>query len=550
MTHASAAFEFMIGLGRLLILLGVLVFVHELGHFLAAKLCNVYVVRLSLGFGRRLFGFKRGETDYCISAIPLGGYVKMVGQEDMPRSAEETEQAEPDLPDIPPERRFDTQPTRNKLAISFAGPLMNLLFAVPVLWVVFMIGIHVPIFGQYTRIGAVTEGSPAERAGIKAGQRVVSINGVPVSKWEQVQLKVLTNEGKPLELELEDFSGEITHATVTPTRMDDSTRASIGIEPFVTVAIRNVVPGMPAARSGLKPGDVVLTYDHQTPDNESMSLSKLIGKVNESAGKPLVLTVLRDGRTLDATVVPESVSVIDGVEFNNNVVAYVEKDEAGPAASLLKPEDVVTAINGEPLREHTADSLTRRLFKDKADTVALTVERDVGFFHELERLNVTVPLTRKGMIGVAFSPLVTEKFGPGRAFIKGLGAFGDSFMLVLKTIYYLASGKVSTREMAGPIGIGVLTEQTLKLGIGYYLNFVAFITINLAILNLLPIPILDGGLILITLIELVRRRPLDEKYVILLQKVGLAFILLLVLVATYNDILRAIKYFLGGEFIE
>jgi regulator of sigma E protease len=541
----------MIGFGRLLILLGVLVFVHEIGHFLAAKLCNVYVVRLSLGFGRRLFGFKKGETDYCISAIPLGGYVKMVGQEDMPRSSEEAEQAEPDLPDIPPERRFDTQPTRNKLAISLAGPLMNLLFAIPVLWVVFMVGIHVPIFSQHTRIGAVTEGSPAEQAGIKPGQRVVSINGVSVGKWEEVQLKIWTSEDKPLDMELEDLSGEITHTTVTPTRPVDSTRATIGIEPFITVAIRSIVPGMPAERSGLKPGDIILTYNHQRPDNESMSMSKLIGKVNESAGKPLMLTVLRDGRTFDATVVPEKVNVIKGVEFDNNVVAYVESDEAGSAASLLKPEDVVTAVNGELLKkEDTADSLARRIFNYGGYTVGLTVERDVGFFREPQRLNVTAPLSQKGMIGVAFSPMVTEKFGPGMAFVKGLGAFGDSFALVMKTIYYLVSGRVSTREMAGPIGIGVLTEQTLKLGIGYYLNFVAFITINLAILNLLPIPMLDGGLILIALIESVRRKPLDEKYLIWAQKVGLAFILLLVLVATYNDILRAIKYFLGGEFIE
>jgi regulator of sigma E protease len=200
--------------------------------------------------------------------------------------------------------------------------------------------------------------------------------------------------------------------------------------------------------------------------------------------------------------------------------------------------------------EYTADSLTKRIFNYDGDVVGLTVERDVGFFREPQRLNVTAPLSQKGMIGVAFSPMVTEKFGPGMAFIKGLGAFGDSFTLVMKTIYYLVSGRVSTREMAGPIGIGVLTEQTLRLGIGYYLNFVAFITINLAILNLLPIPMLDGGLILIALIESVRRRPLDEKYLIWAQKVGLAFILLLVLVATYNDILRAIKYFLGGEFIE
>ena len=194
MSYSMAVLDFMISAGRFIILLGILVFVHELGHFLAAKLCNVYVVRLSLGFGRRLLGFRRGETDYCLSAIPLGGYVKMVGQEDMPRTQEEAASAEPDLPEIPPERRFDTQPTRNKLIISFAGPFMNLIFAFPVLWVVFMVGIHMPIFAQNTRIGAVLQGSPAQKAGIQAGQRVLSINGTKVRKWEEVQLRIWTNE--------------------------------------------------------------------------------------------------------------------------------------------------------------------------------------------------------------------------------------------------------------------------------------------------------------------------------------------------------------------
>ena len=158
MSYSMAVLDFVISTGRFIILLGILIFVHELGHFLAAKLCNVYVVRLSLGFGRRLIGFRKGETDYCLRAIPLGGYVKMVGQEDMPRTQEEAALIEPWLPDIPPKRRFDTQPTRNKLIISFAGPFMNLIFAFPVLWVVFMVGIHMPIFAQSTRIGAVLQG--------------------------------------------------------------------------------------------------------------------------------------------------------------------------------------------------------------------------------------------------------------------------------------------------------------------------------------------------------------------------------------------------------
>ncbi|UCD56030.1 MAG: site-2 protease family protein, partial [Candidatus Hydrogenedentota bacterium] len=365
----------------------------------------------------------------------------------------------------------------------------------------------------------------------------------------QLLLTVWTNENKPLDLELEDLSGKTTRVTVIPLRSEDSPRAAIGIKPLDIEAVDRIMPGMPAELSGLKTGDIILTYNHKTSDNETMS--KLIETVNESAGLPLVLTILRDEQVLDVTVVPEKVSVLKGVEFDGNIVVYVDGEEAGPAASTLRPGDIVTAVDGEPLPDGCiADALTNRIYSSKDDKVQLTIERSRGLFREPQRLNVSVALRQKGMIGVFFSPLVMEKFSPGQAFIKSLDAFGHSFSLTIRTLYYLVTGKVSTREIAGPIGIAFLTEESLKLGVGFYLNLVAFITINLAILNLLPIPVLDGGLILISLIESVRRKPLDEKYLIALQKLGLVFILFLVLLATYNDILRAINRFLGGTFME
>ncbi len=553
MNHILSFIDFLLSAGRFIILLGVLVFVHELGHFLAAKLTNVYVVRLSLGFGKRLFGFKRGETDYCISAIPLGGYVRMVGQEDMPRTREELEQAEPELANVPPERRFDTQPVRTKLAISFAGPLMNLLFAIPVLWLVFIVGIRVPIYTLHTRIGTVAEDSPADRAGIEPGDRIVSINGAPIEKWEQVQLAIWTNEGTPLDLTVENPAGEMKSVTVVPAIQGESSRATIGIEPLYTVAIGGIVPGMPAEKSGLQEGDIILTYNRKKPTNEN--LSKLIETVNKSAGSEMVLTVLRNGRTLDVTLVPETVRVVKGVEFHKNEVVYVEENGGEPTTQpKLRPGDIVTAINDHPLEENDVERVlaatVAKLHNLEGERVELAVRRPSKLLREPETFTATAPLVEKGMIGVLFSPTLSQQFGPGKAFIRSFDAFGNSFTLTMKTIYFLISGKVSTREMAGPIGIAFMTEETLKLGLGYYLNLVAFITINLAILNLLPIPVLDGGLILLTLIEFARRKPIDEKHLILLQRVGFVFILLLIFVATYNDIRRAINYLFGGDFLE
>lgn len=568
MDQIASVINFLVGAARFIIVLGILVFVHELGHFIAAKLCNVYVVRFALGWGKRLIGYKIGETDYCISMLPIGGYVKMVGQEDMPRSQEEALEAEPEYAHVPPERRFNNLPNSKKLMISFSGPLMNLLLGFPLFWLVFVIGIPLPISSQTTRIGAVEEGSPADVAGIQPGHRVLSINGTQIEKWEDLQLAAMTNQDKPLDLEVENLDGKLTHVTVTPLREEGSTRAGIGVAPLEVNRIAHVFPGMAAAHSELQEGDIVLTYNGRTPDNDAFE--NLIEAVNMSGGRPMVFTVLRDDRVLDVTVIPEEVSVIKGVLFRKNVVAYVAPDpsdkrtsgapdeevavsEKTPMAStILLKGDVVKAVNGEPVSaDDTEEFLAERIYELKGDEVELMVERSSGLFGKSQTMTLSVPLTRQGMIGVQFNPFVVHKFGPGEALVKTFGSFGDAFKLIMQTIYYLVSGKVSTRELAGPLGIAVITEYTLKLGgLTYYLNFVAMITINLAIINLLPIPLLDGGMILITIIESIRRRPIEEKYLIIFQKIGVVFILLLLFIATYNDVLRVINVWMGGSFLE
>ncbi len=543
--NAAAITGFFINVARFIILLGVLVFVHELGHFLAAKATNVYVVRLALGFGKRLFGFQWGETDYCVKAIPLGGYVKMVGQEDLPRTQEEAEKADPEVRGVPPERRFDTQPAWKKLLIGFAGPAMNLLFAIPVLWLVYMVGINIPVSSDYPFIGGVTAGSPAEEAGIQTGQRVLSIDGQAVKGWEDVQLQIMTNKDNPLDIKLEDLSGKITDVTVTPRRSENSTRPAIGIDPLAALSIDQLFPGMPAEESGLQRNDIVLTYDQKPPSNEN--LSNLFDAVNKHAGEPLSFTVLRNGKILTYTITPKKVPVIKGIEIRDGVIALINKEELGAEADNLKLGDTVVALDGQPVKKNVEDMLRREA--TAGETVELTIRRG-GILEKSRDIKVSLPIVERGMIGVAFSGYIKRQYDPGTAFVKSFSAYEEPVSLTFKTLYYLITGKVSTREMAGPIGIAVLTTESLKLGVGYYLKLVAFITINLGIINLLPIPMLDGGMILITMIEAVRRKPLEEKYQLLLQRIGFAFIIFLFLIVTYNDILRTINYFLGHGFME
>jgi regulator of sigma E protease len=541
--------NFLTGIASFVILLGILIFIHELGHFAAAKLSNVYVVRFSLGFGKRLFGIKRGETDYCVSAIPFGGYVKMVGQEDMPRSEEEAADAEPDLPDIPPERRFNTRSTFVKVAISVAGPLLNILFAIPLLWVTFMIGVPIPLSSDSTRIGAVYEDSPAEAAGLEPGQRILSINGDPMSRFEDLQLTIITSAGDPLDLEVEDISGEISHITAVAVRAEGATRPTLGIEPFFLQKVSFVSPGMAADRAGILEGDVILAYADNPPDNESMM--KLVETVNASAGIPIAFTILRGGSVENITVVPDEVSVVDGVDFIGSKVAFIDEETAGEEAMKLQPGDVVTAVNGKPVNEEDTDGfLSTAIYEYSDGDVELDVERSGGFLAGTEKFSVTVPLGKTGRMGVSFALTRMRKFPPGEAFMQGLSEFKRYCKLAIVTPYYLIAGRLSIKEVSGPVGIAVMTEMYRRLGFSYYLTIMALISVHLGIINLLPIPMLDGGMIALSLFEGIRRKPVSEKYMIIFQKVGFAFIIMLVVVATYNDLLRAVRFFLGGEFLE
>ena len=547
--QSFVVFNFLLGIGSFIILLGIMIFVHELGHFIAAKLSGVYVVRFSLGFGKRIFGIRKGETDYCVSAIPFGGYVKMVGQEDMPRTEEEARLAEPDLPDVPADRRFDTQSTFVKLAISFAGPLMNVLFAIPLLWITLMLGIPEPLANSDTRIGNVYEGSAAEVAGLKPGQKILSINGSPITKWEQLQLITITSENRELDLEVQDISGEIRHVVAVPTRGEGGSRASLGVDPFFSQMVSFVTPGMAADRAGLKEGDIILDYDDLPPDNDNMA--KLIAYINESAGRPVKLVVLRDGSTKEIKLVPDEVSIVPGVEFDKSTVIYINEEKTGKDVSGLQVGDVVTAVDGKQLQtEDMEEFLTRAIYDHSGDTIDLTVERSKGFLSQPQNLTITVPLARTGRIGVGFTIVKMQKFGPREAFVRGMDEFVKYLKLAVVTPYYLVAGRLSVKEVTGPVGIAVMTEQYRRLGFSYYLALMALITVHLGIINLLPIPVLDGGMILITLVESVRRKPIEEKYYVLLQWAGLVFIILIVVVATFNDIQRAIRFLQGGSFLE
>ncbi len=345
-----------------ILLLGIVIFFHELGHFIAARISGVRVLKFSIGFGPRVIGMKRGETEYLISAIPLGGYVKMYGEE----PGEE----------IPPQEKafsFSHKPLSTRAFIVFSGPLFNLLLAVPLFAIIYMIGAPVPS----SEIGEVIKDSPAEKAGLQPGDRIIEIDGMEVRSWDEVT-----------------------------------------------------------------------------------------ERIQKKAGVPLRLTVKRATDTFYVTVVPRKEKV-------------------------------------------------KNLFGEEIEV---------------------------GLIGIKPSErTIIRRLDPLSAIIQGFLKTGEVIYLIGLSIIKLIQRVIPLETIGGPIMILDVAKRSAESGIITFFAFMAIISINLGVLNLLPIPILDGGHLLFYLVEKLRGRPLSERTISIAQRIGLAIIILLITVAFYNDIMRLLQ---------
>jgi regulator of sigma E protease len=414
----------------LVIVLGVLIFVHEGGHFLVAKLFRVRVLVFSLGFGKRLFGFRRGSTDYRVSLIPLGGYVRMAG--DMP---EEGRTGAPD--------EFLSKPKWQRFLILVAGPLMNLVIAVAFLAGLDMSG--VPIAKRGPVIGDIIPNKPAVRAGLKSGDTIVAIDGEPVAEFDDIKLIVSTHAGTPLRVDyIRD--GQRRTTTLTPVA-EQGQFGLVGIAGFYPLIPPIVQPeaGSAGERAGLRKGDRVVAANGQP----ITQLPKLWQLLLDSKGKPVALTVERGSARFNVTVPNE-------------------------------PEDPYRGI-GEPydIRKLPFDAAVK------------------------ESLNENLKITR-----VSFA-----------------------------TIGRLLRGEGSVKELSGPVAIAKISGAAVRLGLKPMLGLMAMISLQLGIMNLLPIPVLDGGHIMILLIEGVVGHDLSLRVKERIQQVGFAALATLMLVVIYNDVI-------------
>ena len=436
--------------------LTLLVFVHELGHFIVARRLGIRVERFSIGFGPALYERRIGETAFRIAAIPLGGYVKMLG--DTPDAeVDETEQA----------RAFLAQPPWKRAAVAVAGPAANLVAPVLLFAAVFMAG--VPALRPL--IGEVAPDSPAARAGVEVGDEIVAMDGEAVTTWREVSDYYTAHPSAPVTVGVRRHGGELRLVVAPPTPAapgeaappgEVATRGALLTFP---ARVGRVQPEMPAAVAGIEPGDRIVAIDDQ-PVGSWGAMADIIRDHPET---PLHFHLQRGDQEIEVEVVPKAVA-------NPN------------AATKGAPETI-------------------------------------------------------GRVGIAAGDPPPELFtlhrlGPVAAIAAGYQRTVEVGVAIIGGIGQLFRHEVSTQNLGGPIMIVQMAGEQAARGLSDWLFFVAVISLNLGILNLLPIPILDGGHLLICAVEGILRRPANPRILERAQQLGLALLLTLMLFATYNDVMR------------
>ncbi len=416
------------------LVLGLLIFIHEFGHFLVAKLLRIRVEVFSLGFGPRLFWFQRGNTEYRISALPLGGYVRMKGE-----NPDDETSGDPD--------EFLSRPKAQRFLVLVMGATFNILLALILVAFTFQIGVWVPRYlGEPVIVGSVEDDSPGTEAGLQSGDRILRINDQEVHNWRDFQIQVVLNPNQSWMLQVERDGDvqdmEIQLSSSTPYRTGHA-----GLLPFLAPVLTGVQSGQPADLAGLRDGDRVVTIQGEPVGDAE----DLVQRVMTQPGIPLTFVVSRQNETLEAVVTPE--------------------------------------------------------------------ERE-----------------GRGFIGIWAYPRVQKKYGFFRSMRESLRVNLESSGLLFTTLGKLFGRKLSLRTLSGPVDIYRFSGATYRQGLVPFLSFMAMVSLQLGIINLLPIPILDGGHIFILGLEGIIRRDLSMRFKERVIQVGFVFLLVFMGVVIYLDV--------------
>jgi len=435
--------------------LGLLIVVHELGHYLVARWCGVKVLRFSVGFGQPLFLRRVGpdRTEWAIAAFPLGGYVKMLDEREGEVAPHERDRA------------FNRQPVSKRFAIVLAGPVANFLLAIAVYWLLFVHGVP----GLKPILGTPPAGSPAAQAQVAAGETILRVGDQAVTTWQDVRWALLEHavDRHAVTLEVQNPSLEIAFrrvdlSSLNAADLDSDFLAKIGLTRLAPPAVvGEVSAGKPGERAGLRPGDRIVEVDGKPV----ASWDDLVASVTPKAGVPIALRVARGGQVLDLRVTPDTV--------------------------------------------HDAGKAVGRIW--------VTPDRAA-----LER------------------QIVVVSYGPVGALGEAALRTWEVSILSLRMLGKMIVGDVSLKNLSGPITIADYAGQSAQMGWVAYAGFIALISISLGVLNLLPVPLLDGGHLMYYLVELVKGSPVSERALEIGQRIGMVVLFTLMAFAVYNDIHRLV----------
>ena len=437
--------------------IALLIAVHEYGHFSVARRLGIKVEKFSIGFGPALFSWRSrdGEVQYVIAAIPLGGYVKMLGE----NPDEQEEGADTALSEADRKRAFNLQPVWKRAAVAAAGPAFNFIFAIFAYMIVAWLGQTV----LPTIVGHVTVNSAAEQSGIQIGDRIVAIQGRDVHSWQQMEELLKQRVGDSAELQVRrDDQATIVNVPLPEQEKDplliDVAGQVVGFTPGLLVSIEDVVDASPADQAGLLSGDVV----QQVNDRDISNVNQFIDQVKDHAGQPVNVVVKRGQTLLELQVIPAA-----------------DQDQQG---------------------------------------------------------RIGVRLSSKAAHGTEM-----YRMGVGDGIVYGFVRTWEMTALTLGVFAKMVTSAISPDNLGGPIAIAQLAGKTAEMGLVYFLSFLALISVNLGVLNLLPIPVLDGGLLVYLGLEKLRGKALSPKFLEITQFIGLVLIVTLMVFAFYNDLSRLFR---------